>query len=105
MRYFWDGGLLSNTPLREVINAHQDYWVNVKGAKNSVPNLEVYVINLHPSKQNYIPIDRDGVVSRDQDITFNDRTAHDVKVSQDNGRLYKYGKRINSRLQKIMAYK
>ena len=81
-RYFWDGGLLSNTPLREVINAHQDYWVNFKGAKNSVPNLEVYVINLHPSKQNYIPLDRDGVVSRNQDITFNDRTAHDVKVSR-----------------------
>jgi predicted acylesterase/phospholipase RssA len=80
--YFWDGGLLSNTPLREVINAHQDYWVNVKGAKNFVPNLEVYVINLHPSKQNYIPLDHDGVVSRNQDITFNDRTAHDVKVSR-----------------------
>ena len=68
--------------MREVINAHQDYWVNFKGAKNSVPNLEVYVINLHPSKQNYIPLDRDGVVSRNQDITFNDRTAHDVKVSR-----------------------
>lgn len=81
-RYFWDGGLLSNTPLREVINAHQDYWVNFKGAKNSVPNLEVYVINLHPSKQNYIPLDHDGVVNRNQDITFNDRTAHDVKVSR-----------------------
>jgi len=81
-RYFWDGGLLSNTPLREVINAHQDYWVNVKGAKNSVPNLEVYVINLHPAKQNYIPLDHDGVVSRNQDITFNDRTNHDVKVSR-----------------------
>jgi NTE family protein len=81
-RYFWDGGLLSNTPLREVINAHQDYWVNVKGAKNSVPNLEVYIINLHPAKQNYIPLDHDGVVSRNQDITFNDRTNHDVKVSR-----------------------
>jgi NTE family protein len=81
-RYFWDGGLLSNTPLREVINAHQDYWVNVKGAKNSVPNLEVYVINLHPSKQDYVPLDHDGVVSRNQDITFNDRTTHDVKVSR-----------------------
>jgi NTE family protein len=81
-RHFWDGGLLSNTPLREVINAHQDYWVNVKGAKNSVPNLEVYIINLHPSKQSYIPMDHDGILSRNQDITLNDRTAHDVKVSR-----------------------
>src|SRR5215469_18947232 len=30
-RYFWDGGLASNTPLRELIQAHQDYWLNVQG--------------------------------------------------------------------------
>lgn len=81
-RYFWDGGVLSNTPLREVINAHQSYWVNVKEAKNVVPNLEVYVIDLHPSKQNYVPLDHDGVINRDQDIRFHDRTTHDVKVSR-----------------------
>ena len=23
---FWDGGVLSNTPLRELIQSHQDYW-------------------------------------------------------------------------------
>ena len=23
---FWDGGFRSNTPLREVIQAHRDYW-------------------------------------------------------------------------------
>ena len=23
---FWDGGVLSNTPLRELITSHQDYW-------------------------------------------------------------------------------
>ena len=28
-RRFWDGGVLSNTPLRELIQAHEDYW-NVK---------------------------------------------------------------------------
>jgi NTE family protein len=27
-RKFWDGGLLSNTPLRELIEAHRDYWAN-----------------------------------------------------------------------------
>ncbi len=25
-RYFWDGGIASNTPLRELIQAHKDYW-------------------------------------------------------------------------------
>jgi NTE family protein len=81
-RYFWDGGILSNTPIREVINAHQDYWVNVKGAKNSVPNLDLYIVDLHPSKQNYVPKDHDGVQNREADITYHDRTAHDIKVSQ-----------------------
>jgi predicted acylesterase/phospholipase RssA len=81
-RYFWDGGMLSNTPIREVINAHQDYWVNVKGAKNSVPNLDLYIINLHPSKQDYVPQDHDGVQNRESDIRYYDRTDHDIKVSQ-----------------------
>ena len=25
-RYFWDGAYLSNTPLRELLQAHRDYW-------------------------------------------------------------------------------
>ncbi len=24
--YFWDGAYLSNTPLRELIQSHRDYW-------------------------------------------------------------------------------
>jgi hypothetical protein len=25
-RYFWDGAYLSNTPLRELLQSHRDYW-------------------------------------------------------------------------------
>ena len=39
-RTFWDGGYLSNTPLREVIQAHRDYWMD---SKKIVPDLEVYI--------------------------------------------------------------
>ena len=28
---FWDGGILSNTPLREVLHAHRDYWFKTIG--------------------------------------------------------------------------
>lgn|SRR5215218_116082 len=28
-RYFWDGAYLSNTPLREVLQYHKDYWHKV----------------------------------------------------------------------------
>ena len=25
-RKFWDGGMFSNTPIRELIQAHKDFW-------------------------------------------------------------------------------
>ncbi len=78
IRYFWDGGILSNTPLREVINSHQEYYQNLP----KVPDLAVYVVDLHPPKQDNVSFDLDGVTSRNQDISFSDRTGHDVKVSK-----------------------
>lgn len=42
-RKFWDGGLLSNTPLRELLEAHRDYWVGVEN-KDEAPDLEVYIV-------------------------------------------------------------
>jgi len=77
MRYFWDGGLLSNTPFRELLQAHEDYWVNVEGA-DKIPDLEVYIANLHPSKIDSCipPMNRDGVKDRQNDITFCDRNSH-----------------------------
>ncbi|MGC2572926.1 MAG: hypothetical protein WA364_15560, partial [Candidatus Nitrosopolaris sp.] len=47
-RYFWDGGILSNTPLRELIQAHQDYWLNVKGKERDgaqIPQLDIYIVD------------------------------------------------------------
>ena len=32
---FWDGGVLSNTPLRELIQSHQDYWTLVENIADS----------------------------------------------------------------------
>jgi len=73
MRYFWDGGLMSNTPLMQLVLLHRDYWWKVKGLKDTVPRLGICVINLHPKKQEEIPKDRDGVINRNNDITFSDR--------------------------------
>ncbi len=76
IRYFWDGGLLSNTPFRELLQAHEDYWVKV-GGKDKIPDLEVYIVNLHPSKIDspIPPMDHDGVKGRLNDITFCDRNS------------------------------
>jgi NTE family protein len=78
---FWDGGLLSNTPFREVLQAYHEYWADVvpqtrKVNNIGVPELEVYIVNLHPSKHHDLPTDHDGVLDRRNDIIFGDRTSH-----------------------------
>ena len=74
MRYFWDGGLMTNTPLLQLVLMHRFYWYKVRGLKVNVPRLGICVINLHPKRQAEIPTDRDGVINRNSDITFSDRT-------------------------------
>lgn len=92
-RKFWDGGLLSNTPFRELLQAHQEYWINVvasqtekEGNNNNndnnnndnprIPDLEVYIVNLHPSKRQDLPTDHDVVKERQNDIIYGDRSSH-----------------------------
>src|SRR5215216_4541099 len=76
-RKFSDGGILSNTPFRELLQAHRDYWKRVVGEdKDEIPDLEVYIINVHPSKQDEVPTDLDGVRDRINDITFSDRNSY-----------------------------
>jgi len=77
MRYFWDGGLMTNTPLMQLVLMHRYYWWKVRGLKDRVPRLGICVINLHPKKQTEIPSDRDGVINRNSDITFSDRTQQE----------------------------
>jgi NTE family protein len=76
LRYFWDGGLLSSTPLRELLHAHQEYWKDVENI-NEIPELDVYIVNVHPSKIDIgkIPTDHNGVKDRQNDITYADRNS------------------------------
>ena len=46
---FWDGGIASNTPLRELIQAHKDYWQDVKGVAK-IPDLDVYIVDVWPTE-------------------------------------------------------
>lgn len=80
IRYFWDGGILSNTPLYQLVAAHREHWLNTKGLEDTVPRLEIGVINVHPTKQEKIPWDHDAVINRNNDITFSDRTTRDEQV-------------------------
>ena len=102
IRYFWDGGLLSNTPLLQVVLLHRYYWYKIRGLNDSIPRLGICIVNLHPKKQAEIPTDRDGVINRNSDIIYSDRTQYEeamlllasdyidlvralIKLSRDNG--------------------
>ena len=62
-RQLWDGGYLSNTPLRELLTAHKNYWIEYlridqKKKENEncteliarTPELEVFIVNLGQSQ-------------------------------------------------------
>ena len=89
-RKFLDGGILSNTPIRELIQAHKEFWRYRIGSNElersildeanfGVPDLELYVVNLWHSNDNAVPIDPDGIAERLADIKSHDQ--HYVKES------------------------
>jgi NTE family protein len=98
-RYFWDGGLLSNTPLRELISEHILFWKNrlkidpkelsadkwsENQSKWKIPDLEAYVVSVWPSKEDKhsIPLsDYDLTKDRKNDITHHDKTEYDEKAA------------------------
>jgi len=104
---FWDGGFRSNTPLREVLQAHRDYWLSkakevelrkVTGKvqeigeeedgeydkyENVVPDLEVYIADLWPSelKEDPISLDRDFVENKQWNLILGDKTDYDEQIA------------------------
>ena len=77
-RRFWDGGILSNTPLREVIQAHQD----LMQGNIPPPSLKAYIVDVWPSVKHYpIASDHDGVINRKNDLIYQDKTFYEEKVT------------------------
>ena len=81
-RKFWDGGLLSNTPFRELLQAHQEYWMDVvtsqtgKEGNNNMPYSYSRFRSLYskstPCKTKVLPTDLDGVKDRENDIIYSE---------------------------------
>ncbi|VVC05502.1 Patatin-like phospholipase [uncultured archaeon] len=69
-KYLWDGTLLSNTPLREVIDASPKHYK------------KVYVVDLFPNNQPQIPKNLFEVWHRARDIMQTDKTEHNVRMSK-----------------------
>ena len=66
------------------MQAHRDYWTRVAdNIKAKIPDLDVYIVNVHPSKRDIIPTDHDGVSDRVADITYTDRNSgYDEMVTE-----------------------
>lgn len=69
-RYLWDGSLLSNTPLREVINASP--------RRDKI----VYIVNLFPHVQEELPRNVSEAWHRARDILYIDKTDQNAKMSR-----------------------
>ncbi|MGH9989214.1 MAG: hypothetical protein ACREAS_02125, partial [Nitrososphaera sp.] len=68
--YAWDGSLLSNTPLREVIDA------------SPVRDKRVFLVENYPKTCNTLPDNLLEVQHRARDIMFSDKTLHNVQMSK-----------------------
>src|ERR671924_202084 len=68
--YAWDGGLLSNTPLREVIEA------------SPVNDKRMFLVENYPKNIDVLPRNLPEVYHRARDIMFCDKTEHNVTMSK-----------------------
>jgi NTE family protein len=68
--YSWDGSLLSNTPLREVIDA------------SPVNDKRIFLVENYPKKVDLLPKNLPEVYHRARDIIFSDKTEHSVTMSK-----------------------
>ena len=69
-RYLWDGALLSNTPLREVIDA------------SPISDKIVYLVNIFPRYQKELPQDMFEAWHRAKDIIYTDKTDNNIRFSR-----------------------
>jgi hypothetical protein len=60
--------------------AHRQYWYYGKKVKDAVPKLNIFQINLHPARVDKVPLDHDGVVNRNADISFGDKSKTDESM-------------------------
>ena len=68
--FAWDGGLLSNTPLREVLDA------------SPVMDKKIFLVENYPKKVDALPGNIAEVHHRARDIIFSDKTEHNITMSR-----------------------
>src|SRR5690606_5783086 len=86
--YGWDGALMDNTPLREVIEA---------SPRN---DKHVYIVENYPRVRRRLPQNRVEVSDRARDITFSDKTTHDIETAKRMTRMIELVEHIYDVLEK-----
>ena len=76
--YAWDGGLLSNTPYGEVIDA------------SPVIDKRLFFVENYPMRIDRLPDNLAEVYHRTRDIQFSDKSQHSIKMSKSVTRYLKY---------------
>ena len=85
--YAWDGGLLSNTPSREVIDA------------SPVNDKRIVLVENYPKRIDALPNNLPEIYHRARDIMFSDKTQHNVKMSKVITRYLEYIKELYQLLE------
>lgn len=104
-KYYWDGGLRSNTPLGEVMNTLQESndgkgQSSDKTEHENAPEYKVYLINDHPH-QGSLPQDSIGVQERVLDILLADKSDNDIKASEWLNRYIKLVQKLHKWVQEL----
>ena len=76
--YAWDGGLLSNTPFGEVIDA------------SPVIDKRLFLVENYPRRMDKLPDNLAEVYHRTRDIMFSDKSQHSIKMAKVITRYLKY---------------
>jgi NTE family protein len=88
-RHYWDGGLQSNTPLRDALNALQR-----QAPDRVAEEYDVYIVAIFPRKGR-IPTNNWEVWSRAAQITYGDKSEFDETVSNMMNRYLDFVKRTH----------
>jgi NTE family protein len=83
-RYLWDGSLLTNTPMLDVIHAAPEF------------DKEFYIVDVFPRQQKELPTNMIEVWHRARDIMFMDKTDKNIQILENFERYLSLLKKINS---------
>ena len=92
-RYFWDGGLLHNTPLVPLIMFYKKFWDDYIGIEKqreavytgeeeqtNIPELYTYIVDMWPKKTKSVPQNINDTLSRYNEIMLADKTEFEEHI-------------------------